>query len=787
MFEGDTQERLTGLEEPKPNKKKLIIIISVVCSVVVAAVIGVIVYVLTRNKDDDSSKELKFLTWDEAIRKAKDKLNDFTPEEKLSLLFGTQNMQKDPADGGCAGVIDPISDKFDGICLHDGPSGVRFSKNTQSWQAGINTAATFNKTLMYEVGKAQGKEFREKGVNVVLGPAMNIQRGPQGGRIWESFGDDPYLAGVAASQIIKGIQSNGVIACAKHFIGNDQETNRCGSSSNIKEQALWEIYMEPFYRSVKDAEVGSIMAAYNSVNDAPCVNNPKLVKDYLKTQLNFSGYVMSDWWAITSNDINVFLSGTDMNMPGGKTNSKDDIGRDKSYWSDFKNHFDDQNFKNRLDDAVVRILAPMFKLDQFNKNVKYPKIDLMKNTITEETKKLNRQAATESIVLLKNNDDILPLTNMKGKTIAIIGNDAFPSPCISDSDCSCKTQTNHIYKGHMAIGYGSGTTYYNYLIDPLKAITERAKQEGINIVSSGDISLTKETIDGHEIEVGKEDIEGAKMIAEEADLCIVFINADSGEEYIDLERSKGDRYDLDAWHSGNELVEAVLDLNKSVIIVINAPGPINLPFYDRIQGLLYCGFGGAESGNAIASVLFGDYNPSGHLPFVWGELDDYPSKIDIFSKPTKYDYNEGLFVGQRYFDKYNKKSIFPFGFGMSYAKFEWKKEILLTMKSDGLYVSFSISNIGTIAGEVVPMVFLEFPDNIETEEGYPKKIFKGFDKKLVSPNFGEYFEIFIDNHSLEYYNIKQKKFVRPQEGMYTVYVGNNAEDIQLQGSIRVIP
>ena len=788
MFETDQpQERLTGLEEPKINKKKLVIIISVVCSLIIAAVIGVIIYIIVRNKDeDDSSKELKFLSWDEAIKKAKDKLNDFTPEEKLSLLFGTQNMQKDPADGGCAGVIDPIGDKFEGICLHDGPSGVRFSKSTQSWQAGINTAATFNKTLMYEVGKAQGKEFREKGVHVVLGPAMNIQRSPQGGRIWESFGDDPYLAGVAASQVIKGIQSNGVIACAKHFIGNDQETNRCGSSSNIKEQALWEVYMEPFYRSVKDAEVGAIMAAYNLVNNTPCVNNPTLVNDYLKTQLNFSGYVMSDWWAITSSDKNVFLSGTDMNMPGGKINSKDYIGRDKSYWSEFKNYLDDENFKKRLEDAVVRILAPMYKLDQFNKNVKYPKIDLMKNTITDETKKLNRQAATESIVLLKNDEDILPLKNKTIKKIAILGNDAFPSPCIRDSDCSCKNQTNHIYQGHMAIGYGSGTTYYNYLIDPLSAISERAKKEGIEIVSFGDIRSENETIEGHDIEVGKEDIDGARMIAEDedVDLCIVFINADSGEEYIDLEKSKGDRYDLNAWHSGNELVEAVLDLNKSVIVVINAPGPINLPFFDRIKGLLYCGFGGAESGNAIASVLFGDYNPSGHLPFVWGELDNYPSKIDIFSKPEKYEYSEGVFVGQRYFDKYNKAYTFPFGFGLSYTSFEvYNKHIMLTMKEDGLYVEFTIMNNGTIEGEVVPMVFLGFPDNIETEEGYPKKIFKGFDKKLARPNFGENFEIFIDNHDLEYYSIKQKKFVRPQEGKYTVYVGFDAENIEAVSSI----
>ena len=137
-------------------------------------------------------------------------------------------------------------------------------------------------------------------MHIALSPAINIQRNPQAGRIWENFGDDPYLTGEVATQIIKGIQSNGVIACAKHYIGNDQETNRYGASSNIKEQALWELYMEPFYRSVKDAEVGSIMAGYNLVNNTPCVNNPLLVNDYLKEKLNFSGFVMSDWWAITS-------------------------------------------------------------------------------------------------------------------------------------------------------------------------------------------------------------------------------------------------------------------------------------------------------------------------------------------------------------------------------------------------------------------------------------------------------------------------------------------------------
>ena len=360
MFEGEPVEPLTNPEGNK-SKKKLIIIISIVSVLVLAVIVGLVVFFVTRKSGDDSDKELKFISWAEAHEKAKEKLKQFTIDEKLSLLFGTENMQRDAANGGCAGAIDPIINKFEGICLHDGPAGVRYSKNTQSWQAGINTAATFNKTLMYEVGKAQGKEFREKGVHIALSPAINIQRNPQAGRIWENFGDDPYLTGEVATQIIKGIQSNGVIACAKHYIGNDQETNRYGASSNIKEQALWEIYMEPFYRSVKDAEVGSIMAGYNLVNNTPCVNNPLLVNDYLKEKLNFSGFVMSDWWAITSDDPNVFMSGTDMNMPGGYKYGADSVGRDKSYWSNFKSHLGNKISYKRLDDAVERILASMYK------------------------------------------------------------------------------------------------------------------------------------------------------------------------------------------------------------------------------------------------------------------------------------------------------------------------------------------------------------------------------------------------------------------------------------------
>ena len=759
------------------------IIALILCIIAIIAVAVLAIYFLRGSSDSDDSKESDsgFLTWEEAHKKAKEKTANFTNEEKLNMLFGIQNMQTRPETGGCVGMIEPIGEKFGGICLQDGPAGVRFSTSTQSWQASINTASTFNKTLMFEVGKAQGKEFRAKGVNVALGPAMNIQRSPQGGRIWECYGDDPFLAGVTATQVIKGIQSNGVIACAKHFVGNDQETNRKNSTSNIKEQALWEIYLEPFYRSVKDGEVGAIMAGYNAINGTYCVNNSKLLNEYLKKRIGFQGYVMSDWWEVMSNSSDNFNNGLDMNMPGGKDEGPRWVGRHNSYWSNFMDYLGKEISVERLDDAVERILAPMYKLDQFNSKTPFPKVNLMNNTITNETKKLNREAAAQSNILLKNEDNILPLKNLSGKTIAIIGNDAFPTPCIRESDCSCKTFSNNIYRGHMALGYGSGTTYFNYLIDPLSAITARAEKEGINIISAGDIKEASGKIGERDIFVGEEDINKSKEIAAQADLSIVFINADSGEQYIDLEQSVGDRYDLDAWHSGNELVQAVLDTykdtNKNVIVVINSPGPVNLPWLDSIKGLIFSGLGGAESGNAIADVLFGDYNPSGHLPYVWAEKGNYPAEIDIFSNPVKFDYSEGVFVGQRYFDKNNKPYTFPFGFGLSYTTFQFVPNSLsASMSKDGLKINFSVKNIGTLDGETVPMVFLKFPDNIQTEDGYPDKLFKGFEKKLVKVNESIEFEILVDDHALSYYNIQEEKFIRPIEGKYTVYVGFNAKD-----------
>ena len=302
------------------------IIITITIVVIIALALGLILGLTLKKKKFIQSD----ITWDQSYEKAKDFISKLNLTERINLLFGTQNMKmetlliEDESELQylCVGQIDPFKNEkvdFKGMCLQDGPSGVRFAQGTGiSWQGSLNNAMTFDKNLMYEVGRAQGEENKEKGINVALAPCANMMRNPKGGRVWESYGDDPYYTGVCASQITKGIQDAGVIASLKHFVGNDQETYRKASSSNMNMQALMDIYAEPFYRPIHEANLGSIMAAYNAINNTYCYESKFILTDVLRDILGFRGFVMSDWWALTNDDPITINSGIDMNMPGGK-------------------------------------------------------------------------------------------------------------------------------------------------------------------------------------------------------------------------------------------------------------------------------------------------------------------------------------------------------------------------------------------------------------------------------------------------------------------------------------
>jgi beta-glucosidase len=691
------------------------------------------------------------MTWEEADAKAREWCADLTNEEKISLVTGRENMT-----GVCVGSIDPIERKgFKGLCLQDGPAGVRFAKGTAtSWQAAINTASTFDRALLRKVGEAQGNEFYQRGINFALAPGMNIQRAPASGRIWESYGEDPFLAGQCGIEVIKGIQSQGVIATAKHFVGNDQENNRGASSSNIPEQALWEVYMEPFYRAVNDGSVNSIMAAYNAVNGTYSVQNKRLLTDYLKGKMDFQGMVMSDWWAIYDVEKS-FGAGMDMNMPGGKQWGPNFIGN--SYWGEHIQECIDNGVfpQERLDDAALRIIRSLYKAGQMEN---FPDVNLYVDTLTDENIALNRKVGADSNVLLKNDESVLPIKGVK--KIAVIGKDSMPTKFCDDMNCA---------DGTLALGWGSGTTDFKYVIDPLSAITERAKKDNIEIVSSGE-----------------DDAEAGAEVAKDADLAIVFVQADSGEEYITVEGNAGDRLDLDLWHGGNELIDAVASVNKNTIVVIHAPGPVNVPFLDKVKGIIFAGMPGQETGHAITDVLFGDVNPSGHLPYTWAPREDYPTDVKYDAglpgggeKMTQYDYDEGLFIGYRWFDKQGIEPTFAFGYGLSYTTFEYSN-LEAEMEEDGLHVTLTVTNTGDVAGAAVPMIFLSFPDVVKD---YPSRLFKGFDKVMLEAGESKEVNILVDNHDLSYFDVDAMEFVQPEEGEYTVFAGSNARDLPLKTTV----
>ena len=290
---------------------------------------------------------------------------------------------------------------------------------------------------------------------------------------------------------------------------------------------------------------------------------------------------------------------------------------------------------------------------------------------------------------------------------------------------------------------------------------------------------------------------------ENSDVVIIFAKADSGEEYLEVEECIGDRKDLNLWHGANELIEEIAKINKNIIVVINAPAVVNVPWLEKVKGLIFSGFPGAESGHAIADILFGEVFPSGHLPYVWGEIDDYSAKIEHLTNYSltknkksykdeyrydgidsagiedakeghdkeQYNYTEGLYVGQRWFNKQNKKPIFPFGYGLTYTSFEYS-DFNVSMNEEGLNAEFNVTNPGNFSGSAVPMMFLTFPDNIGE---YPKYIFKGFEKILLEPGETQKVTITADDHALSYFNVEENKYVRLKEGNITVYIAENGD------------
>ena len=621
-------------------------------------------------------------SWSESYDKAKTMVDKMSLVEKVNVTTGT-GWSMDL----CVGNTGPALEAgFPSMCLQDGPLGIRWTDHATSFPAGLTVGATWNKTLMRMRGAAHGKEARLKGINVLLGPAMGpIGRHPAGGRGWEGFGADPVLQAVGAFETIQGIQSQGVIATAKHLVANEQEHFRRplewglphSLSTNIDDRTMHEIYSWPFAESVR-AGVGSVMCSYQMINNSYGCENSALMNGLLKDEYGFQGFVQSDWTAQRSGVASA-LAGLDVSMPGDGLQKLGGI----SLWGDQMTIaiLNGSMPIERLNDMVTRIVASWYQLGQDFWNSSGPNFSAFtKQKVghlhpgaedTDDIAVVNqfvdaagdhhilaRQVASEGVVLLKNVDNMLPLhIDPKLKTkIAIIGEDAGPGKgpnACGDKPCN---------QGTLASGWGSGSTEFDYLVDPAAALSEALN-------STSDVTTHLHNEPSSEL----------RRIAAGADICLCFANADSGEGFLRWENVRGDRNDLNLQKDGDALIQAVASSCPNTVVIIHSVGAVMVEEWadhPHVKAIVFAHLPGQESGNALVDFLFGHVDASGRLPYTVGKsLDEYGPNARVMYYPNavipQANFDEGLYFDYRYFDKFNLEPRYPFGFGLSYTQFEF--------------------------------------------------------------------------------------------------------------------
>lgn len=590
--------------------------------------------------------------------------------------------------GRCVGETGSIPRLgFRSLCLQDSPLGVRSTDFNSVFPSGGTVAASFDRNLWFHRGHAMGVEFREKGVDFQLGPVVGpLGKSPEGGRNWEGFSSDPYLTGIASSQTIYGIQSAGVVATVKHFILNEQEhfrqvgeSNQYGYnisealSSNIDDATLHELYLWPFADSIR-AGVGSIMCSYNQLNNSYACQNSYLMNYILKNELSFQGFVMSDWQAQHAG-VSAALAGLDMAMPG-------DVLFDTGtayYATNLTIAILNGTLPMwRLNDMATRIMAAYYYVnrDEHQKPISFSSwttdtygyehyiskqgfglINKHKDVRGSHGRKI-REMAARSTVLLKNEAKSLPLSTEE-KLTAVFGSDSGDNP-LGPNGCDNRGCDN----GTLGAAWGSGTANYPYLITPLNAIQNYVTQNGGGLVQGITDDYAYEQI---------------KSLARQASCAIVFVNADAGEGFLDIDGNKGDRNNLTLWHDGETLIDSVSSENNNTIVVIHSPGPVMVnSFYKKknVTAILWAGLPGQESGNSIVDILYGRINPGAKLPFTIGlRRKDYGT--DVLYEPNnglnapQDVYEEGTFIDYRGFDKYNVTPAYEFGYGLSYTNFTY--------------------------------------------------------------------------------------------------------------------
>lgn len=672
--------------------------------------------------------------------KYKDVIEKMSLEEKASLCVGNDYWHS----------LELEKYGIPKITMSDGPHGLRVQK-TKADNLGINESEistcfpasaslgnTWNRELIYLLGKTLGKEARKEEVNIVLGPAINIKRSPLCGRNFEYFSEDSYLTGILGMEYVKGLQSENVGACVKHFAVNNQENRRRTIDVVIDERALREVYLKAFEMIIKDAKPWSIMSAYNRVNGEYCSENQHLLNDILRKEWNFDGIVISDWGA--ENDRVKGLKAThELEMPGGRGNGAEEIVES------VKNG---EISETELNEAVDRIIdiarkgSNQFAYDE--KSGAYLEMNKAgKETSFEYDQKVHHEIAEkiaeETIVLLKNDNNILPIKNKK---IAVIGDMA-------------KTPRYQ--------GAGSST------INPYKI--ENAYD---NLVQNGiDVEYAQgyERIESENDEKLKSE---AVKVAKNNDVVLVFAGLTENYE------SEGvDRENLDMPENQNKLIDEICNVNENVIVVLSNGSPILMPWKDKVKGILAGYIGGEAGGKAVVDCIIGNVNPSGKL------AETYPNKLEDTSCFNNYpgneitvEYKESVYVGYKYYDKVGKDVLFPFGFGLSYTEFEYS-DLKVNIENEKVDIRFKIKNVGDVTGKEIAQIYVKKADSTVFR---PDKELRDFAKVDLNPGEEKDVHIVLDRACFEYYDVENDRW-QVEAGEYEILVGKSSRNIVLNDKV----
>ncbi|KEQ89398.1 hypothetical protein M438DRAFT_308752 [Aureobasidium pullulans EXF-150] len=764
------------------------------------------------------SPETAGIGWETALAQAEAFLTDLTLEEKAGLVTGSA--------GPCVGNIAPIERLgFDGLCLQDGPLAIRQATYASVFPAGLTAAASWDKGLIYTRGLYMAQEFKGKGANIALGPVVGpLGRHGRGGRNWEGFSPDPYLSGVAVEQTIWGMQSTGVQACVKHYIGNEQETQRNPStrngttieavSSNIDDRTMHELYAWPFANAIRSG-VASVMCSYNRVNGSYGCANSKTLNGILKEEFGFQGYVMSDWGA-THSGVASINAGLDMDMPGTIGFR---AGGNSFFGGNITTAVNNGSLsEGRLDDMIKRIMTPYFHLKQ---DTDFPSIDpseiplnsffgaaastvafplgsVANVDVRENHATLIRELGSAGTVLLKNVNGALPLK--APKNIAVLGNDA--GDILNGEYFSAAPYQSNPFGyeyGTLPVGGGSGTGRLSYLVDPLTAIKARAAQDGslVQYILNNTLLSTPRGL--------------ASLQPTPPDVCLVFLKtwAEEGEDRSTL---------LADWNS-TAVVESVASVCNNTIVVTHSGGLNILPWAENpnVTAILAAHLPGTETGNSLVDILYGDVNPSGRLPYTIAKTQEDYAFADITNSTAlvttrdpnawQSDFTEGLLIDYRHFDYYNQSVQYEFGFGLSYSTFDISSLSVSKVYGgynisstpppakiipggnptlwDVLYrATVTVSNTGDVAGATVPQLYLSLPQ-VPGEDPTPLKVLRGFEKVSLQPGQNTVVNFDLTRRDLSYWSIYQQDWVIAG-GEIGVSVGLSSRDIKATSSIRVL-